>query len=427
VELTTRPTAPLPPANLPLAVSAAGCHVHTADGRTMFDGSSGAVTVNLGHGNEHVISEATRQMRTLTFSYRTQFRAEPVERLGRRLSGLFDGAYPVSVFTNSGSEAMEQALRLAHRWHEARGQVGRRIVLSESPSFHGMTLGALAGSGHAPRHQTAMPWVEHASTIFVQVAAPAEPGARAGAEDWTRAIAAAGEDLAAVILEPVSGASGGAAPADPATMRAIRASATEVGALVISDEVMTGLGRLGTWSPSVAAGMAPDMLVVAKGLGAGYAAIGAVLLARSCPLIDGAAPADLGTHGHTMGGNPVACAVANAVLDELQDREILDAVNRRAATLRAAVEESVTVAGFASSTVRGAGFLLAVSTAHLPNPRATSAALVHTAMAHDLIIHAAGIDDPTASILVAPPLTASDADLDELTAKLTRTFATLPY
>jgi adenosylmethionine-8-amino-7-oxononanoate aminotransferase len=229
-----------------------------------------------------------------------------------------------------------------------------------------------------------------------------------------------------VILEPVSGASGGAAPTAPATMRAIRAAASQVGALVISDEVMTGLGRLGTWSPSVAAGMRPDMVVVAKGLGAGYASIGAVLLARSCPLIDDTAPADLGTHGHTMGGNPVACAVANAVLDELLDRELLDAVNRRAATLRTAVEEAATTAGYAPSTVRGAGFLLAVSTAHLPNPRAAATTLVHTAMSNDLVLHAAGIDDHTASILVAPPLTATDTDLAELTAKLTRTLIASP-
>jgi adenosylmethionine-8-amino-7-oxononanoate aminotransferase len=266
------------------------------------------------------------------------------------------------------------------------------------------------------------------------------------------AIEHAGPALAAVVVEPVSGASGGAASADPATLVAIREAATSAGALVISDEVMVGFGRLGQWCPSLDRGLQPDMVVASKGLGAGYHPIGAVLLGRAVTAMLDGLP-DGGTFGHTMAGNPVAAATANAVLDELEQAQLLDHVRSTGPQLGGLLAQ-VAATTSCLGPVRGEGYLYAVPVhdaarhgdegwrsccrearsrtpgsllAELPDEQflhddvalGDARAFAACALAEDLLVYPAGVDCCSASVLVAPPLNADPATLRQIADRLT--------
>ncbi|MGV9673976.1 aminotransferase class III-fold pyridoxal phosphate-dependent enzyme [Nocardia sp. NPDC003482] len=406
-------TSPIVPAARPMVTAAHGCYLRTRDGRTILDGCSGAVNVNLGHTHPAVVAAMSGQARDLHFTWRGLFDNPAVERLRGQLTAASGGRLTHHLLASSGSDGLEQAFRVAWR-HHARTHGRRARLLAEWPSYHGMTTAALGASGHPLRHESL-----GAATEFLQpgwVHPPAEPGTRATAEAWERAIDAAGERLAAVVVEPVVGAAGGAVPHDPATLAAIRRAADRVGALVIADEVMTGFGRAGDPLVSDALGLAADIVVVSKGLGAGYVPIAACMVATRIaePLAD---IPDLGTFGHTMAESPVAAAVASTVIETLDAENVPGNVRRRGRQLTEGLARLADRYEFIGSP-RGRGLLRAVGVTTGDDALADCRTLVRHCLSRDLALYPAGVDSRSASLLVTPPLNSSRTEIDDLLDRL---------
>ncbi|WP_239332357.1 aminotransferase class III-fold pyridoxal phosphate-dependent enzyme [Frankia sp. CiP3] len=400
-----------------IVYEAEGCYLDTDRGE-LLDACSGAVNVNVGHRHPQVLRALHEQYDQAHFTSRGRFTSGAARMLEQRLTQMSGGALTEHLLSNSGSEAIEQALRVAWRYHVARGDTGRRIVLSEGISYHGMTAGALHISGHPPRQLSLGP-ANRSWSYSAFVPTPPEVGMRATASAWAEQIRRFGPSLAAVVIEPVGGASNGAAPQDDETLRTIQAAANEAGALVIADEVMTGFGRTGNWLASQAAGMNPDIIVASKGLGAGYFPVAA------CMVSDMVAhalrhKADLGTFGHTMGGNPVACAVALAVLDIVQHAHLVTAATENGLRLAHLLQQAC--AGRRNvGPARGCGMLHAIAIeGDDQNWRQATDALIDIALQEGIVLYPAGVDARTASVLIAPPLTSGPKVLTDLRQRLQR-------
>ena len=330
-----------------------------SDGKRYLDFLAGIAVVGLGHRHPAPLAAAEAQLRSLWHASNL-FWTEPMRELADRLSARFGGA--AAFFCNSGTEAVEAALKYARR---ATGKPG--IVALEG-SFHGRTCGALAVTGQPDKRAGFEPLLDG-----VRFARLNDPGSLA---------AACGPDTGCILVEPVQG-EGGVHVADPAFLTASRRLADELGALLVFDEVQAGMGRTGTFFAWEAAGVRPDAITLAKGLANGLPA-GALLVAEAA-----AGAFRPGDHGSTFGGNPVACAAACAVCDALTD-ELL-------ANVRATGEA---IAGEIASlpavlAVRGRGLLLA---AELHRP---AAPVVAAALERGLVVGTAGPN----VVRLTPPLT----------------------
>jgi acetylornithine/N-succinyldiaminopimelate aminotransferase len=337
-----------------------GAWLVDADGRRYLDLFAGIAVVGLGHCHPGPLGAARAQLDRL-WHVSNLYWTEPMTELAAKLSERFGGAQ--AFFCNSGAESVEAALK----W--ARKATGRSEVVALEGSFHGRTFGALAVTGQPAKRAAFEPLV---------------PGARF-ATPGTLA-AHVGPDTAAILLEPVQG-EGGVHPLAPEALAEARALADEHGALLILDEVQTGVGRTGAFFAWETYGIRPDAVTLAKGLGNGLP-IGALLVSDEAPA--GFAPGD---HGSTFGGNPVACAAACAVVDAIDD-DLLANVRAVSAQL---------TAGLASlGTVRGLGLLLALQ---LDQPVAP---FVAAALERGLVIGSAG----ERTIRLTPPLTLTPVEAD---------------
>src|SRR5690554_3040740 len=237
---------------LPTVSHAEGIWLYDTEGKRYLDGSSGAVTATIGHGDKRVLSAMRRQAERVTFAYRTQFENEPAHELARALTGQLSQDLRRVFYVSGGSEAVESAIKLARQYHLADGQPGRYKVISRFPSYHGSTLGALQATGYSPLNEPFTPM--HLSSV--RVPAPTRHARPAGMseEEWglecaaqlESAILEQGPDtVAAFIIEPVGGASTNALVPPPGYLAAITQICRRHGALIIYDEVMTGVGRTG--------------------------------------------------------------------------------------------------------------------------------------------------------------------------------------
>ncbi|TSH95116.1 aspartate aminotransferase family protein [Verticiella sediminum] len=305
---------------LQTAVRGEGCYLFDADGRRYFDGSGGAAVSCLGHGHPEVVAAVAAQVQRLAYAHTSFFTSEPAEQLADLLAGRSPAGLAHAYFVSSGSEAVETALKMARQYHVERGEAGRRHVVSRRQSYHGNTLGALAIGGNAGRRALYEPLLaeaHHVSPCF------ARHGRQAGESDAQYAERLADEleqkilalgprTVSAFVAETVVGATAGAVAPVPGYFPRIRAVCERHGVLLILDEVMSGMGRTGTYHAFEQEGVVPDLLCLAKGLGGGYQPIGAVLAAaRVVDAIVGGSGAF--QHGHTYVGHPVACAAALAV------------------------------------------------------------------------------------------------------------------
>jgi acetylornithine/N-succinyldiaminopimelate aminotransferase len=329
-----------------------------ADGKRYLDLFAGIAVVGLGHGHPAPLAAAHAQLDRL-WHVSNLYWTEPMGELADALSERFGGAQ--AFFCNSGAESIEAALK----W--ARKATGRSEVVALEGSFHGRTFGALSVTGQPAKRAAFEPLV---------------PGARfatpATLDDHV------GPDTAAILLEPVQG-EGGVHPLAPETLAEARQLADEQGALLILDEIQTGVGRSGAFFAWETYGVRPDAVTLAKGLANGLP-IGALLVSDDAPT--GFEPGD---HASTFGGNPVACAAACAVLETLDD-DLLANVRERSAQLSAGL------APFGS--VRGLGLLLAVELDRPAGP------VVADALEHGLVIGSAGEQ----TLRLTPPLTLSDEE-----------------
>lgn len=307
----------------PLFARAAGIYIWDVDGKRYIDGSSGPMVSNIGHGNPHVIAAMKQQLDQGPFAYRLHFENEPAERLGQRIAELAIGDLSHSFFVSGGSESVESAIKLARQYAIAIGREQRWKVIGRSPAYHGTTFGALAVTDYEPLVQPFVPMLRQ----MPKIAAPtcyldrdnlsmAERGLRY-ANLLEQEIEKQGPDtVLAFIMEPVGGASTGALVAPDSYYPRIREICDNYNVLLIFDEVMSGAGRTGAFLAAEHWQVAPDIVAMSKGFGAGYCPFGVTIAPQR--LIKPILETGGFQHGFTYAGNPLACATALAVLDELQ-------------------------------------------------------------------------------------------------------------
>ena len=369
----------------PLAIShGRGCRVWDADGRQYLDLIAGIAVSSLGHAHPAIVEAVSRQVAEVAHTSNLFLHEREIELAERILTLLGAGASASDgrvFFANSGTEANEAAVKLVRR---IQGP-GRPVIVAAERSFHGRTLGALALTG---KESIRVPFGPFGQAVrFVPYG------------DAAALRAAVGADVAAVFLEPGLGESG-VVPAPEGYLRAAREACDEAGALLVLDEIQSGIGRTGAWFAHQAAGVRPDVLTLAKGLGGG-------LPIGLCVGLGAAGTGFAkGDHGSTFGGNPVACAAALAVLEVIERDGLLAHVTAVGEHLAAALGEisDPLVAG-----VRGAGLWRAVVLTAEVAPDVEAAA-----RRAGFLVNAVQPD----AIRLAPPLILSVAEADEFTAAL---------
>ena len=348
-------------------VSGDGAWLLGADGHRYLDFVAGIAVVGLGHLHPAPLAAAQAQLEELWHASNLYW-TEPMADLAERLSARFGGAQ--SFFCNSGSEAIEAALKYARK---ATGKPG---VVALEGSFHGRTLGALAATGQPAKRAAFEPLI---------------PGVRFARPNDTSSLgAAAGDDTGCILLEPVQG-EGGVHPLTPAFLAAARSLADELDAMLVLDEVQTGVGRTGSFFCFEQLGVRPHAVTLAKGLANGLP-LGCLLVAA-----DSAGAFAPGDHGSTFGGNPVASAAAVAVCDAVDD-ELLASVRATGKLLAAGLS---TLAGIVE--VRGLGLLLG---AELDRP---AAEVVDACRERGLLVSAAG----ERVLRLTPPLTIGPEEVEQ--------------
>ena len=330
---------------LPVAVAGDGPYLIDAAGKRYIDASAGAAVSCLGHSNEAVRKAIREQADQLAFAHSRFFTTEAAERLADDLVHGAPGELNKVWLTCGGSESVEAALKLTRQYFVESGQPQRKFVIARRQGYHGNTFGALSASGNIWRRRQFEPVLissmQHISPCYAYRYQGADEsaeayGLRMANELEAKIIELGRDNVAAFIAETVVGATLGAVTATPGYFKRIREICDQYGVLLILDEVMCGMGRTGTRYACEQEGMAPDMLTVAKGLGAGYQPIGALLVAEKIHrAIERGS--NVVMHGHTFTGHPVACAAALATQDEIRKHDLLANVKRQGAALHAAL------------------------------------------------------------------------------------------
>ncbi|ONG53253.1 aspartate aminotransferase family protein [Pseudoroseomonas deserti] len=331
----------------PLAVGGHGVWLVEQGGREVLDASGGAAVSCLGHQHRRIVEAIKRQADTLCYAHTGFFSNGPAEALADELVGHEPGGLSLAYFVSGGSEAVEAALKLARQYFLEVGQPNRTKIIARRQSYHGNTLGALAAGGNAARRAPYAPLLtdafSHVSPAFAyreQRADEDEAGftARLAAELEAEFQRLGPDNVAAFVAETVVGATAGCVPAPAGYFRAVREVCDRHGALLILDEVMSGMGRTGTRHAWEQEGISPDLQAIAKGLGGGYQAIGAVLVSgRIADAVEQGSGAF--QHGHTYLAHPIAAAAALEVQQVIREDRLLDNVKAMGALLQQRLEE----------------------------------------------------------------------------------------
>jgi len=357
-----------------------GCELFDADGRRWLDLCAGVAVCALGHGHPElaraIAEQAARLMHVSNYFYN-----EPNIRLADELCART--GFSRAFFCNSGTEANEAMLKLARHHHFLRGQAQRVRVVAFANAFHGRTLGALSMTG-TPKYREGF--------------GPLGPVTHVPYGDVSAVEAAMGPDVCAIIVEPVQG-EGGVAPAPPGFLSRLRAVADAHGALLLVDEVQTGIGRLGRFLGSDGSGARPDAVALAKALGGGFP-IGVMLTTEA---LSGALPP--GTHGSTFGGNALACAAGLAVLRTLDQERLVDGARTKGEALGAMLRQVARDLPDACEGARGEGLLWGL----VLRPGFVARELLPRLHDAGVLLIAAG----ERVLRFAPPLVVSLAELEE--------------
>lgn len=359
-----------------------GSYLYTEDDIAYLDCASGIAVTTLGHSHEGLRAALHDQIDKLWHTSNL-FRIAGQEKLAARLAQAAN--LDQVFFCNSGAEANEAAVKMARRFHYRAGHEERVRIICAGGAFHGRTLAMLAATDRPAFREGFGPMplgFDHVP--FGNMNALRD---------------ALGPDVAAIMVEPVQG-EGGANAAPAGYLQAVREAADEFGILMIADEVQSGMGRAGHMFSYQAAGCQPDLVVLAKGLGGGFP-VGAVIARKEI----GAAMGP-GSHGSTFGGNPLAMAAGNAVMDVLEQPEFLEGVRERAAYLEAGLQRLQQNMTGKIDELRGAGFLRGIKLADAYVAGTLCAAL------RDLHILSVPAAENTLRLL--PPLTISNSEIDQL-------------
>jgi adenosylmethionine-8-amino-7-oxononanoate aminotransferase len=408
---------------LPTVSRGRGVHLWDDAGRRYFDGCSGAVTANLGHGDAEIAAALADQAGTVAFVFRSQFTNAPAEALADLVTSLAPPGLDRLFLVSSGSEAVEAAAKLARQHWVEVGRPERRRIVGRGTSYHGSTLGALELSDHPPRRKVweplldAPPLLPEANCYRCPLGHTYPTCDLACADALEDLVGRHGDEIAAVVVEPVVGAAGGAVAPPPGYLARLAERCARHDLLLIADEVMTGAWRTGPFLASSDEGVTPDLVVLGKGLAAGYAPLAGVLVSdRVADSI--ASGSGVFAHGHTHGFNPMSARAGLEVVRKMIRDDVPANVIARGAQLRAGLDELAARHAIVGE-VRGRGLLLGIE---LVEDRGTrepllapdgSAAVVATAKDHGLLVYPAGVGTTTA-VLVAPPLNVTDCEVDEL-------------
>jgi len=420
-------------AALPRIARGQGSYLIDAAGKRYLDGSGGPAVFCLGHAHPEVNAAIARQLDEIAYAYRYLFTSSALEGLTETVLRLCGGDFQDIVYSGSGSEAVESALKIALQHFAARGLMRKRRFIARQRSWHGNTLGALSISGFAQRRRAFegslldVTFVSAANAYRMPDGVSAETLAGHLAAELEHAIVSLGpSNVAAFIVEPVVGAAGGVVPAPAGYMQAVQAVCRRHDVLLIADEVMCGAGRTGTWRALEHDGVVPDIMSVAKGLAGGYIPLGATLVsARVAAPIQGEHGAYM--TGHTFTGHTAACAAGLAVQHIIERDGLLERVRTVGAAFQRALRESLSRFEEVGD-VRGRGFFIGIelvrdraSKRPFPAERALSFDIGARAFAEGLICYpCSGNVDGTAgdTLIIAPPYNASDGELEQIVAKL---------
>ena len=425
----------------PLAVRGEGVYLYDAHGKAYLDGSGGAAVSCLGHSDPDVIAAVCDQVGRLAFAHTGFFTSEPAEALADRLIAHAPEGIERAYLVAGGSEAVESALKLARQYFIEKGEPGRTRFIARRQSYHGNTLGALATGGNQWRRAPFAPMLaetSHISPCYEYRGRRADESARdyglRVANELEEEIERLGpETVIAFVAEPVVGATAGAVPPVEGYFRRIREICDRHGILLILDEVMCGMGRTGTFFACEQDDVRPDIVTVAKGLGAGYQPIGAMLCSGEIYETIRAGSGFF-QHGHTYIGHPVACAAAGVVVEKLTEGGLSARAKVMGERLAEALEEAFGEHPHVGD-IRGRGLfrgLEIVADRETGEPfapeRAIHKALKRATFEAGLICYPMGgtIDGRRGDhILLAPPYILEDAHVDELVSKLKTAFDTV--
>ena len=417
-----------------LAVKGEGIRIFDDKGRQFLDACAGAGVSCLGHGDQGVVRAMAHQAERLEFAHTSFFTTTIAEELADKLIENAPQGIAKVYFVCDGSEAIEAGLKMAHQYHRERQQPKRTRIISRWESYHGATLGALAVGGNRVRRanfEGLLVDVAHIDPCYpYRFKLPEESieeyGRRAADQLEQKILELGPETVSCFVAETVAGATLGAVPPAPGYFERIREICDRYGVLLILDEVMCGLGRCGTMHACEAERIVPDLLIVAKGLGAGYMPLGAVMVSEKV-----FAPFEKNgrnfIHGHSLLAHPVACAAALHVQHEIADRKLLANVRERSAQLTKRLREQFEQHPHVGE-IRGRGLLQALEfvadretrEAFDPAVRLQTRIKAH-AMAHGLLVYPiSGFIDGVRGdhILLAPPFTVTEEEIDLIVDRL---------
>ena len=419
--------------SLPRIAYGRGSVLYDETGKRYLDGSGGPAVFSVGHAHPEVNAAIMRQLDRVAYGYRYLFTSSALEELSAMLLALCGGDIRHVIYSCSGSEAMESALKMALQYWSARGLPRKRHFIARQRSWHGNTLGALSVSGFAQRRRAF-----EGSLLDVSFVSAANPYRLPDsvsesalvpwlADELERRILELGADtVAAFVFEPVVGAAGGVVPAPDGYARAIQAVCRKYDILMIADEVMCGSGRVGTWRALEHDGVEPDIMAVAKGLAGGYIPLAATLFTSSvaAPIL---ATDGVFYTGHTFTGHTAACAAGLAVQQLIAREGLIERVRHTGAAFRQELQRALSRFDEVGD-VRGRGFFIGVelvrdrqTRAPFPRERNLSFDIGARAFADGLICYpgSGNVDGTNGdTIILAPPYNATDAELEEIRDRL---------
>ncbi|GGO93472.1 aspartate aminotransferase family protein [Stakelama pacifica] len=362
-----------------------GCYLIGERGERYLDFAAGIAVNCLGHGHPHLTKKIQEQTATL-MHVSNMYGSPQGEHLAQR---LVDNTFADTVFfTNSGAEAVECAIKTARRYHFANGNAQRHTLITFGSAFHGRTIGAISATNQ-PKMREGFE--------------PLAPGFKyADFNDLEGALALIDDNTAGFLVEPIQG-EGGIRPADEAFLKGLRKACDEHGLLLVLDEVQAGYGRTGKFFAHELYGITPDIMAAAKGIGGGFP-LGACLATE-----EAAKGMVFGTHGSTYGGNPLAMAAGEAVLDVMLEDGFFEHVETMGNRLRSALEQMIPNHDDLFELVRGHGLMLGIKMKHPSRDF-----VAHLRDNHGLLTVAAG--DNTVRLL--PPLIIEQSHIDEAVEKL---------
>ncbi|KAK4938256.1 hypothetical protein LTR10_021235 [Elasticomyces elasticus] len=404
--------------NYNIASGGQGVYILHPDGSRTLDGSSGAAVSCLGHGHKAVIEAIVEQARKMAFAHTSFFTSDPAEELARFLIDQSDNAFTKVMFLSSGSEAVESAIKLTRQYHVSRGDPKRVNFICREYAYHGNTLGALSAGFNPPRRRTFEPLLSaafhHVSPCFFSRDAKDGEDEDAYVERLVQEYEEMFETLdpssvAAVLVEPMSGATLGAVPAARGYLARLRELCDKYGALLIFDEVMCGMGRAGTLHAWQSLGnVVPDLQTIGKGLGAGYQPISAVLVN---PKVHQIMETSQNQHpfisGHTYQGHSIGCAAALAT----QHTIITDGLLANVRAMGALCEEQLQKQVPKLKEIRGMGLFIAVEFA-TQHGQGIAADVASTCLSNGAAVYlcSSAVD----AILFAPPFIINEQEVYEL-------------